>query len=285
VFTKDKITANIIKSFSENIGFPVYTAEELQKMYHAFGVDPTSLDRRVFDTESMSHHLQTEVIKLLKMMAITKESLVLDAGCGNGAPTRLIAKLYRCRLTGFDINPHQIRKAIECDRLEGVEQQIVRQIQDAHQTDYEPEMFDKVFHNETICHWMDKKAALAGLFRVLKKGGSMGFHDWTRGSKGDLNDAQGSFPGTYAEGVWFQHSIAETTALLEEAGFTVTHAEDTTDIVDRGLRARLRELQMSRVYLKAAPEEYYRKSIRYFQSMIETHYDYLKYARFLCIKK
>jgi cyclopropane fatty-acyl-phospholipid synthase-like methyltransferase len=282
---KDLVTNNIIKSYAENIGFPVYTAEELKQMYKTFQVDPKSMDRRVFDTESMSHHVQSEVIKLIKLMEITKDDFVLDAGCGNGAPTRLIAKLCGSKIIGFDINPSQIKKAIDCDRLEGVDRLIKRIIKDVHILDFPNEAFDKIFHNETMCHWMDKKAALSGLRNTLKKNGLMGFHDWARGNMGDLNEAGGDFPGTYAEGVWFQHTIEETRHLLEQAGFIVLHAEDTTDIVDRGLRARLRELQMSKVYLKGASEEYFNKSIRYFKVMIETHYDYLKYGRFLCVRK
>ena len=285
MLNEQEVEKNIIKSFSENIGFPVYTAEELQKMYQVFGVDPKSTDRRIFDTESMSHHLQSEVLKLLTMMNIAKDDRVLDAGCGNGAPTRLIAKIYGCNITGFDINPIQIKKALECDCLEGVDHLIKRDVKDVHKLDYPDETFDKVFHNETICHWVNKKIALSGLYGVLKKGGIMGFHDWARGEKGDLNDAKGDFPGTYSEGVWFQHSIQEMQKLLEEIGFVILHCEDTTDIVDRGLHARLRELKMSNVYLKAASEEYYYKSIRYFNVMIKTHYDYLKYGRFLCLKK
>jgi cyclopropane fatty-acyl-phospholipid synthase-like methyltransferase len=281
---KDAVTKNIIKSYSENIGFPVYTAEELERMYRTFGVDPRSSDRRVFDVESMSHHLQHEVIKLITQMNINKDDLVLDAGCGNGAPSRLIAKMCGCRITGFDINPNQIRKARDCDRLEGVENLITREIKDVHSLEYRPESFDKIFHNESMCHWMDKKKALPGLFKTLKKNGVMGFHDWIRGDKGDLNDAGGDFQGIYAEGVWFQNSIEETRTLLEEAGFTVLQYADTTDTVDRGLCARLRELTMSKMYLESTSEEYLRKSLRYFTAMIETHYAYLRYGRFLCTK-
>lgn len=285
MFNKDIVTKNIIKSYSENIGFPVYTAEELQRLYQVFGVNPKSTDRRVFDTESMSHHLQSEVIKLIKMMNINKDDLVLDAGCGNGAPTRLIAKICGCKIKGFDINPNQIKKAEACNRFEGADHLIELAVKDIHNLDFPEETFDKIFHNETICHWMDKKTALAGLLKVLKKGGFMGFHDWAKGEKGDLNDATGGdFPGTYAEGIWFQNSIEETRKLIEKAGFFVLRCEDTTDIVDRGLRARLRELQMSKVYLKGASEEYFLKSISYFKVMIETHYDYLRYGRFLCVK-
>ncbi len=281
-----EITKNIIKSYSENIGFIVYTAEELQKLYGSIGVDPKSTHRSIFDIQSMSHHLQSEVIKLIKMMNITKDDLVLDAGCGNGAPTRLIAKMRGCKLIAFDVNPNQIKKAVDCDHLEGVAHLIERQVKDVHNLDYPENLFDKIFHNETICHWMDKNVALTGLYKILKKGGIMGFHDWVRGNKGDLNIAGNDFKGIYADGIWFQNTIEETKELLELTGFAVLHYEDTTDIVDRGLRAKLRELKISKnFYIKNGFEDYFYKSVNYCQVMIKMHYDFLKYGRFLCIKK
>lgn len=281
-----KITKNIIKSYSENIGFIVYTAEELQKLFEVLGINPKSTHRSIFDLESMSHHLQSEVVKLIKMMEITKDDLLLDAGCGNGAPTRLIAKTCGCKIIGVDINPNQIRKAIDCDRLEGVDHLIERRVMDVHKLDFHEEIFDKTFHNETMGHWMDKKIALAGLYRALKKGGIMGFHEWLKGDIGDLNNAGGNFRGIYAEDVFFQHDIEEINQLLKDAGFTVIHCEDTTDIVDRQLRAKLREVEMSKdYYLRSGLDEYYLKSIHYCKVMIETHYNYLKYGRFLCVKR
>jgi cyclopropane fatty-acyl-phospholipid synthase-like methyltransferase len=281
-----RIIGNIIKSYSENIGFIVYTAEELQRLLGALGIDPKSTHRSIFDMESMSHHLQSEVVKLIKMMNITKEDLVLDAGCGNGAPTRLIAKTCGCRIIGFDVNPNQIKKAIDCDRLEGVDHLIERRVMDVHKIDLPSETFDKIFHNETMGHWMDKKTALAGLYRVMKKGGIMGFHEWLRGNRGDLNSAGGNFRGIYAEDVFFQHSLDEINQLLKDAGFTLLHSEDTTDIVDRQLRAKQREVEISKdYYIKSGLEEFFYKSINYCKAMIETHYDYLKYGRFLCTKK
>jgi ubiquinone/menaquinone biosynthesis C-methylase UbiE len=282
----ETLVKNIILSYSENIGFVVYQAEELMKIYATLAIDPKSTHRSIFDLESMSHHLQSEVLKLIKLMGLTESDTVLDAGCGNGAPTRLIAKICGCKIVGVDINPNQIKKAKECNRLEGVDALVKLIVKDIHKLDFPADSFDKIFHNETMCHWVDKKTALVGLFNVLKKGGVMGFHDWLRGDKGDLNDAGGSFSGTYAKDIWFQNTIEETKQLLNEAGFMVHQSIDTTDIVDRGLRAKLREVKMSKDhYLQSGLQEYYDKSTRYCQTMIETHYDFLKYGRFLCTKK
>ena len=280
----NEIKENIKKSYSYNIGFPVYTAAELKKIYETFGIDPKSTDRRIFDLESLSHHSQKEVERLFQLMKIQKEDYVLDVGCGNGAPSRLMAKLCGCRIKGVDLTPAQIAKAKECNQLEGVDDLIEVGVSDVHSLADEKEVFDKIFHNETICHWDKKEKALGKLSRILKKGGIMGFHDWLRGDKGDLNVADGDFPGTYGEQVWFQNTLEENMQFLQEAGFEVLHAEDLTDRIDRNLRARLKELQISKVYRQAASEEYLQKSLRYFRVMIETNYKYLRYGRFVCVK-
>ena len=124
-----------------------------------------------------------------------------------GRPHGLLQRSVGATSPGSTLIRDQIKKAIDCDALEAVDHLIERAVKDVHDLDFSAEIFDKIFHNETMCHWMDKQAALSGLFRALKKGGLMGFHDWARGEKGDLNDAGGDFPGTYAAGEWFQNSI------------------------------------------------------------------------------
>lgn len=275
---------NIVSSYSFNIGFPVYGAIELSKIYRAMGVNPKSTDRRIFDLESLSHHCQREVVCLLNMMKIKKGDFLLDVGCGNGAPSRLITKMYGCKIMGIDLVPEQIRKARECHRLEGVSDLIKLKNEDVHNLDFEEALFHKIFHNESICHWHEKKIALKKLYKFLKKGGCMGFHDWLRGDRGSLNDAGGDFSGIYGEKVWFQSTLKENVELLEEAGFTVEYAEDISDVVDRSMRARLKELEISSVYKKVNSDEYFEKTLKYFKAMIWTNYKFLRYGRFLCTK-
>lgn len=275
---------NIRKSYALNAGFPVYNAVELKKIYTAFGVNPKGIDRRIFNLESLSHHSQREVLKLARMMGITREDFLLDIGCGNGASSRLIAKTYGCKILGVDLLSEQIKKAEECNKFEGVSKFIKLRVCDVHNLDFKKEIFDKIFHNESMCHWHLKKLALKTLYQSLKKGGCMGFHDWLRGNEGDLNDAEGSFKGIYADKVWFQNTLTENVRLLTEIGFIVQIAEDITDSVDRSLRARLKELELSRASEEVISPTYFTKTLRYFRAMIWTNYKFLRYGRFVCVK-
>lgn len=281
----DAVRDRILRNYSGEPGFHIFTAAELEGIFKGLKVDPRGTHRRVFEIEGLSHHQQSELLNLFDGARISASDLVLDAGCGNGGPTRLLAKLRGCRIKAFDINPDQTAKAAACNRLEGVEGLIELSVQDVHRLDFPDAAFDRVFHNETSCHWVDKGRAFAQLRRVLKPGGLMGFHDWSRGDSGDLDQAGGDFPGTYAPGIWFQTAPEETRRLLEEAGFDVLEAEDTTDSVDGGMRARLKELELFRSGKPWFPEEYYRRSLRYFRTMISTHYSHLRYMRFICSRR
>ena len=50
-------------------------------------------------------------IKLLKKIHFDKDDLVLDAGCGIGGSSRLIAQEFDCRVTGLDLAEEFIEAA------------------------------------------------------------------------------------------------------------------------------------------------------------------------------
>jgi SAM-dependent methyltransferase len=137
--------------------------------------------------------------------------------------------------------------------------------------------FDAAYFNETMCHWEDKLSAMRRTLRHLKPGAVLGINDWLKGHKGTLNDCYDAVPGfadLYEPDIWRQISLGETCRLLEEAGFTVLHAEELTDYTDRGLRRRLQVLE--RLNQNNEPTK---RGVQYYRVMIATHYDYLCYGR------
>ncbi len=272
-----ELVDRVIQSYRPDGPFMVLRAKDLNAIYKAFRLDPRTTDPAIFAVESLAHVLQDGVKALFDSLNLTKDSLVLSVGEGNGAPSRLLAKLVGCRVVGVDISPLQIANAREVARLHGVEHLLEYHQQNASALDLGDQRFDAAYFNETFCHWEDKISALRRTRKHLKPKALLGFNDWLRGRKGTLNDAYHAVPGfrdLYQPDIWRQISLGETCRLLEEAGFSVLRAEELSDFTDRGLKRRLQELEKL-----PQGNEPTRRGVQYYRVMIATHYDYLCYGR------
>ena len=289
----DDVKKRIIESYqTEGGGFIVHTAEQLKKIYDAYGIDPRSLDRRIFEIESLSHFLQKGVIELFKALDIKKGDKVLSLGEGNGAPSRLLVKLVGCKVTGVDINPEQVKKAKECAVLANVEDKVEYVLQNVEELDLPEKNYDKAYCNETVGHWENKEEAFFRIYNHLKKGAKIGFNLWIRGDKGDLNDAYEeveSFRDLYRPYIWFQLSLDELVNILEKVGFRLISKKDVTDEVDARMRARLKAIKIANArkddkYVKIMGKKAAEMAEKYYEGMIDVNYDYLRYARLIMEK-
>lgn len=277
-----------------NEGFTVHNAEQLENIYKAYGIDPHSPDRRIFDIESLSHFGQIGVKELFKKLGIKKEDMVLSIGEGNAAPSRLLVKLVGCRVTGVDINPNQIEKAIACAKFQGVEDKVEYVLQNAEELDLPKKDYDHAYLNETICHWEKKEDAFGRLYDHLKKGAKLGCNLWLRGDKGDLNDAYDNLPGfrdIYEPYIWFQLTLEQIIKLFESVGFKLVEKKDMTDTIDARMDAKLRAIAMARKskpemykYLTAMGEHAAIVGEKYYRGMLDTNYHYLRYGRLIMEK-
>ena len=108
--------------------------------------------------------------------------LVLEAGCGTGAQTVIIAPQNPdCRFISLDISQDSLaeaRKRIERENIHNVE---FRQA-DIFNLPFEDEAFDHVFICFVLEHLEKPAHALASLKRVLKKGGTITVIEGDHGS-------------------------------------------------------------------------------------------------------
>jgi hypothetical protein len=94
----DKVVEkNIIASYQTSGGFVVHSPEMLKKIYKALCINPGSLDSRIYELEGITHFFQRGVTALADRIGITEDDYVLNPGEGSGAPSRLLAKLFKCR--------------------------------------------------------------------------------------------------------------------------------------------------------------------------------------------
>jgi len=132
-------------------------------------------------SETLAEALDAHTDLVGEMACLQTSQLVLDAGCGIGAPALRIAERYGCEITGVNISREQVRQGrrlIE-DRHMSHRVKIVKG--DARALDFPDGSFDAIVCQEAagdICVTeLDKDRLVRGLHRVLRPGGHVGFSD------------------------------------------------------------------------------------------------------------
>ncbi|KAN0003516.1 hypothetical protein ACTFIZ_009671 [Dictyostelium cf. discoideum] len=184
-----------------------------------------------FKTET--EPLETAVKRLEHSVAdsarITKDSLVLDVGCGVGGPTLEICQYTGCKIRGLNINKKQVGIATQRAKDLGVSDRASFDHGDAMKMPYPDNTFDVVTFFESTCHMPDKQAFIKECYRVLKPGGRMSGSEWLQCEKPTEKDiVQFIEPICAHHSVPHMGSLMSYRSMMENAGFYVHIAMDLT---------------------------------------------------------
>lgn len=109
-------------------------------------------------------------------------SSVLEAGCGIGAQTRILARNSPdARITSIDISHESLRLAEAACREAGIANVTFRQA-DIFSLPFQPESFDHIFICFVLEHLAEPERALAQFLPLLKKGGTITVIEGDHGS-------------------------------------------------------------------------------------------------------
>lgn len=109
-------------------------------------------------------------------------STVLEAGCGVGAQTRILARNSpNSKITSIDISPGSISKAKALVEGEG-RSNVAFQVADIFDLPFEDASFDHIFVCFVLEHLKDPEGALNGLRRVLRDDGTITVIEGDHGS-------------------------------------------------------------------------------------------------------
>jgi ubiquinone/menaquinone biosynthesis C-methylase UbiE len=161
-----------------------------------------------------------------QLLALTRDSNVLEIGCGSGGYALHLAETTGARVLGLDLNESGIRSAIQLAEARGLHSQARFELRDVTQNlPSPPHSFDAAFANDVLCHIPARPALLAEIFRVLKPGGRLAFSDALviGGMVSHEEIATRSSIGFYV-----YSPPGENERLLTQAGFVQIHAKDTT---------------------------------------------------------
>ena len=125
-------------------------------------------------------------IKLLKKAGLGSDELVLDAGCGIGGSSRLIAGQFNCRAIGVDLAQKFIEAANFLNKCTGLEDKVKFQQGSILNLEFQDNTFDAVLCQHVLMNIEDKNTAINEFYRVLKPGGKLILHEVTKGSTDDF---------------------------------------------------------------------------------------------------
>ncbi len=165
-------------------------------------------------------------IKLLKKAGLGADEFVLDAGCGIGGSSRLMAQLFNCRVIGVDLAQKFIEAAGFLTQCTGLENKTRFKQGSILELDFADNTFDAVLCQHVLMNIEDKAAAVKEFFRVLKPGGKLILHEVTKGS-----DAKIEFPVPWASqsSISFLQPWDTLAEILETRGFKTLIYSDESD--------------------------------------------------------
>lgn len=193
------------------------------------GHDPQNLTPEIL---ASVEHLHTGGLATTRdqaeRLALTKDSRVLDIGCGMGGPARYLARTYGCRVDGIDLAPELIETGQVLNERCQLADKVVLRTGDALDLPYPDQAFDVVWCQNVTMNIADKAGFLAGVFRVLKPGGLFTSTEFSLGPGGDV-----VFPLTWAYDAALNFLDREDVMRSQflAAGFRIREWTNYTDLI------------------------------------------------------
>lgn len=163
-----------------------------------------------------------------KRAGLAKGSVLLDAGCGIGGSSRVLAEKFGLQVVGIDLAPDFIDTARVLTQWCGLDTPGTLRFHQGSvlELPFPPHHFDAVLCQHILVNIEDKAGALAEFNRVLKPGGKLILHEITSGPGPApllpvpwAADASISFPSSWEE-------LKEE---LKQAGFKEDYFSDETE--------------------------------------------------------
>jgi SAM-dependent methyltransferase len=168
-----------------------------------------------------------ESAEIPQLLGLSRDSYVLEIGCGSGRYALHLAEKIGCRIVGLDINESGIQNANQLAQAAGLASLASFQQVDASKNlSFDEETFDAVFSNDVMCHLPGRLGVFAEIFRVLKPNGRFLFTD-ALVIAGMISSEEITTRSSI--GFYEYSPPGENERLMDQAGFSGIRAIDTTE--------------------------------------------------------
>lgn len=117
--------------------------------------------------------------KLAKALNLPKDSLILDAGCGEGKVAHYLAQRYGFKIIGIDLIDWAIAKANKTETELNLQDRLKFYVSDYTSLAKKENTFDGIYTMETLVHSPNYKKALREFYRVLKPHGHLALFEYS----------------------------------------------------------------------------------------------------------
>ena len=153
----------------------------------------------------------------------------MEIASGSGGPALYLAKKFKCRITGIDINEEGIKAANQAAALANIAD-AKYQLADVNQRlPFEEETFDAVMCTDSMNHFHDRLGYLKEWHRVLKSGKHAIFTDPVVITGPVSNEELAARSNI---GFFLFVPLEVTKNFIKEAGFKLIHCEDVTGNIE-----------------------------------------------------
>jgi len=104
---------------------------------------------------------------------ISRDMIILDAGCGSGSSSIFLAKRYGCRVVGIDVDPTSLMKAHEKARHENMLDRVAFRLEDLNFQSLQNSMFDGAIFQASLI-FCEKARVLPAISQKIRPGGFLG---------------------------------------------------------------------------------------------------------------
>lgn len=178
-------------------------------------------------------------LEMIERAQFNRGEHILDVGCGVGGPSRWLAKLSGCRITGLDVTQEFCQVATLLAKRLGIENQVQYHHGSALDMPFDADSFDGVWMQHVNMNIENKSGLFREIHRVLKSGGKFVFYEILAGS-GEALD----YPVPWAQQPEISFLVNESSVkkALTDEGFTLQSWYDVTDTATAFFRKMVQQL-------------------------------------------
>ncbi len=165
-------------------------------------------------------------LELLKKINLAQNARVLDAGCGIGGSSRILARQFNCQVIGIDLADKFIPAANFLTQCMALENLVNFQQGSILDLPFEENTFDAILCQHVLMNIKDKSMAVKEFFRVLKPEGKLILNEIT---KGENNTLVLPVPWAASPGISFLEPWDLLSPIFEKQGFkTLSYSDETS---------------------------------------------------------